>query len=254
MQHAAEEKSIKEFDKMINNIILGDSYELIKNIPDSSIDLIIIDPPYLIENTNGGTRTRLAKSIRNMNNEIQNNNLTIGIKKQILDELVRVSKKINMYIWCNHKQIPEYIDYFVNGLKCNFDILIWNKTNAVPLFCNKYLTDKEYWLYFRKGGYCQPNNYEEAKTVYYLPININDKKKYKHPTIKLITIIENLIKNSSKENDIVLDCFSGSGTTCVAAKKLNRRFVGIEINTEYHKISIDRLNGVLANGQITIFK
>ena len=49
----------------------------------------------------------------------------------------------------------------------------------------------------------------------------------------------------------MLDCFSGSGTTCVACKELNRRFIGIEINPEYHQISIDRLNGMLANGQIS---
>ena len=64
-------------------------------------------------------------------------------------------------------------------------------------------------------------------------------------------IIKNLIINSSNENDIVLDCFSGSGTTCVACKELNRRFIGIEIDPEYHKISMDRLNGILANGQIS---
>ena len=50
---------------------------------------------------------------------------------------------------------------------------------------------------------------------------------------------------------MILDCFSGSGTTCVAAKELNRRFIGIEIDPEYHKISLDRLNGILANGQIS---
>ena len=57
----------------------------------------------------------------------------------------------------------------------------------------------------------------------------------------------------TKPNDIVLDCFSGSGTTCVAAKELNRRFIGIEINPRYHKISVDRLNGITANGQTSIF-
>lgn len=55
----------------------------------------------------------------------------------------------------------------------------------------------------------------------------------------------------TKDGDIILDPFSGSGTTCVAAKELNRRFIGIEKNLEYYKISLDRLNGILANGQIS---
>lgn len=229
----------------------GDSYKLIKEIPDNSIDLIIIDPPYLIENTQGGTRTNLAKSIRKMNTQIKEKDLTVGINSNILNELVRVLKNINIYIWCNHKQIPEYLDFFVNQQKCKFDVLIWNKTNAVPLYNNKYLTDKEYCLYFRKNGYCNPQSYEEAKTVYYMPINIKDKEKYKHPTIKPLSIIKNLVKNSSNEGDIILDCFSGSGTTCVACKELNRQFLGIEIDPEYYRISLDRLEGITADGQLS---
>lgn len=84
-----------------------------------------------------------------------------------------------------------------------------------------------------------------------MPINKKDKEKYGHPTIKPLSIIKNLIRNSSNEGDIVLDCFSGSGTTCAAAKELNRKFVGIEINPDYHKISLDRIEGILANGQLS---
>lgn len=57
----------------------------------------------------------------------------------------------------------------------------------------------------------------------------------------------------TKKGDTVLDPFSGSGTTCVACKELERNFIGIEVNPEYHKISIDRLNGINANGQTSIF-
>ena len=66
-----------------------------------------------------------------------------------------------------------------------------------------------------------------------------------------MSIIKTLIENSSNKGDIVLDCFSGSGTTCVAAKELERQFLGIEIDPEYHKISLDRLHGILADGQIS---
>lgn len=185
-----------------------------------------------------------------MNNEIANAGLVSGININILDELYRVMKKVNIYIWCNHKQIPSYIDYFVKNKNCAFDILIWNKTNATPLFNNKYLTDKEYCLYFRKGGYCCPKNYDDAKTIWQQPINIEDKKLYKHPTIKPLNIIKTLIKNSSKENEVVLDCFLGSGTTCVAAKELNRQYIGFELNPTFYQIAVDRLNNIDQNGQL----
>lgn len=135
-----------------------------------------------------------------------------------------------------------YLNYFVDKHKCNFDILIWNKVNAPPTFNNKYLTDKEYCLYFRKGGYCNPANYEDAKTVWYLPINIKDKNKWGHPTIKPLHIIETLIKNSTREGDTVLDTFVGSGTTLVACKNLNRNGIGFELDEDFYKIAYNRLN------------
>lgn len=136
-------------------LFCGDCLEVLKTIPDASVDLIVTDPPYQINNTQAGGKSALSRSIQRMNNEIRNANLCDGFNVQVLDELVRVQKKINCYIWCNGKQIPMYIQYFVEGLGCNFDILIWQKSNATPLFNNKYLTDKEYCLYFRRGGVLQ---------------------------------------------------------------------------------------------------
>lgn len=121
------------------------------------------------------------------------------------------------------------------------------------LFCNKYLTDKEYCLYFRKGGYCNPQTYEDAKTVYSQPINIKDKDKFGHPTIKPMNIIETIIKNSSKPNDVILDCFAGSGTTLVASKDLGRHYLGFEIDKKWYDIAKNRLNKVDANGQMNMF-
>lgn len=237
----------------LDTIYNEDCYKAIKDIPDKSVDLIVTDPPYQIENTQAGGNSELAKSIQLMNNELSSNILTQSIDIKLLDEFMRIIKIPNLYIWCNHKQIPMYLDYFVNKHNCSFDIIIWNKTNATPLFCNKYLTDKEYCLYFRKGGYCNPQSYEEAKTVYYQPINIKDKDKFNHPTIKPINIIKNLIKNSSKEDDIVLDCFAGSGTTLVASKDLGRHYIGFEIDKKWFEITQNRLSKTDANGQMNMF-
>lgn len=237
----------------VNNIYNEDSYKAIKDIPDKSIDLIVTDPPYLIENTIAGGNSELANSIQNMNNELSENKIDKSIDYNILNDFVRVMKKINIYIFCNHKQIPDYLDFFVKKHNCNFDILIWHKPNAMPLFSNKYLTDKEYCLYFRKNAYCNPSSYEDASTVYTENINIRDKKLFKHPTIKPIELVKKIIRNSSKENDIVADFFLGSGTTAVACKETNRQYIGFEINKKWYDIAVNRLNKIDANGQISLF-
>ncbi|GHV06392.1 hypothetical protein FACS1894217_04970 [Clostridia bacterium] len=225
-----------------------DCLDGLKLLPDRCIDLIVTDPPYLIENTRAGGKSPLAKSIQGMNTEIQNSGLTQGFNAAVLDEMVRVLKTINLYIWCNHKQIPAYLDYFVSGCGCSFDILIWNKTNAMPLFNNKWLTDKEYCLYFRKSAYCNPDSYEHAKTVWHQPINAQDKKRYGHPTIKPLNIIETLIQNSSRPEDVILDPFLGSGTTAVAAVKSGRHYIGYELDSKYFDIACARLDEVEGGG------
>lgn len=240
-----------EIKDIENKIVNDDCLNILKQLPDKCIDLVVTDPPYLIKNTKAGGNSNFAKSIQQMNNEIKEADLTEGISLDFCKEVVRVQDKVNCYIWCNKAQIVDYLDFFVTKNNCNFDILCWQKDNAMPTFNNKYLTDKEYCLYFRRGGYCQPKSYEKAKTVFREPINIKDKNMYGHPTIKPITIFKILIENSSKENDLVLDCFSGSGTTAVACSELKRRFVCIEKNKEYYEISCRRLEEY--NRQLKLF-
>lgn len=224
-----------------NKIYNKDCISWIKDVPDNKIDLVIIDPPYKIRKKTQEVNS-LAIAVKKYNLELQRDNLIDEYDKSILEELIRVMKKINIYIWCNGEQVPFYIDYFVNKNNCKMDILVWNKTNAMPLYNNKYMTDKEYCLYFRKGGYCKPACYEDAKTVFYLPINQKDKKKWIHPTIKPLSIIRTLIRNSSKENDVVLDCFLGSGTTAVACILENRKYIGVELNKKYYDIANKRIS------------
>ena len=93
-------------------------------------------------------------------------------------------------------------------------------------------------MYFRKGkGKCFPQNYEDAKTFYIAPINHKDKKLYEHPTIKPLDVTEKIIRNSSKEGDIIFDPFLGSGTTAVACINTNRHYIGFEINEKYIDIA-----------------
>lgn len=145
------------------------------------------------------------------------------------------------------------MNYFVKDRNCIFDIFTWHKTNPMPTHNNCYPPDTEYCLMFREKGTGMGGTMETLRKYYISPLNVNDKKLYNHPTIKPLEVVKNHIFNSSKENDIVLDPFMGSGTVGVACKELNRRYIGFEINKEYHKIAVDRLNGINANGQMSIF-
>lgn len=235
----------------LNNIYNEDSYIAIKNIPDKSVDLIVIDPPYELE-THGGGNSQLAHQIQKQHKELYEKQLHIGISNDLLKEIKRIMKKINVCIFCNKKQILQYLNYFQD---CLFDLLTWHKQNAIPNYSGKYMSDTEYCLVFRKNKPMnkESENYDDRKTWWIEPINITDKSLYGHPTIKPLELVKKLIRNHSQENDIVADFFLGSGTTCVAAKELNRRYIGFEINPKYFKIAKDRLNGINANGQTSIF-
>lgn len=148
-------------------------------------------------------------------------------------------KKVNIFIWCSKSQILDLMNYFK---EYNFEILVWCKTNPLPQTNNVWLSDIEYCLYFREKG-VKLNDGFYLKSKYYISaINQADKKIYNHPTIKPIEFVRNNILHVTQENDLVLDCFCGSGTTCVACKQTNRRYLGFEINKKYYEIAKKRLN------------
>lgn len=165
-----------------------------------------------------------------------------GFDFKVLDELLRVMKKVNIYVWCSKSQIKKLLNYFEDR-SCNIDVITWHKTNPIPTCNNTYLNDTEYCIFAREKGVKLYGSYATKKKYYVTPTNVKDKKLYKHPTIKPLNIIENLIINSSLENDTILDCFMGSGTTGVACKKLNRNFIGVELDNTYFDIAKKRIEG-----------
>ena len=285
-------------------LLHGDCYELLKEIPDKSIDLVIIDPPYeyttgdigknqtgkykeLFDRKNKNRKDLKAftdNGLKNINEEMEQAKLEImnkyiskgldknlaniragkevnrkeikhissGFDYALLDLLDNKMKHIYIYIWCSKWQVVPLLKHYQDK-GCNFDILTWHRTNPTPTMNNTYANDTEYLIMARAKGTKLYGDYESKKKYWVKATNISDKELYKHPTIKPLDIIEILIKNSSLEGDTVLDCFMGSGTTGVACKETNRNFIGIEIDDEYFKIAKDRINGITANGQLSIF-
>jgi DNA modification methylase len=233
-----------------NKIHLGNSYELIKQIPDKSIDLIYTDIPYEFRSGKGGgfMQQRIGR-IR----EKEMVGLDNGIDFKIYDEFVRVLKDINLFIWLNKYQIQETLNYFLDKYDLTFEILTWNKINPIPMTSNVWLSDIEYCLYFRSRGVKLNDGYELKSKWHTSPINKSDKDEFEHPTIKPLELVKRHILHSTQPKDIVLDPFMGSGTTAVACKENDRQYLGMEIDAKWHKIAVDRVNGVNAKGEVSLF-
>lgn len=222
---------------MKSKLLLGDCLQVMAQMQDKSIDLVITDPPYIVDTKGGGLYStndkRYTKDIAGMSN---------GFSTAVLDELCRVMKKINIYIFCSGKQIPILLDYFVTKRRCNFNLISWHKSNPIPACGNKYISDTEYILFFREKGVRIYGTVDTKRTYYITPLNVKDKRMYNHPTCKPVDILKNLIINSSMEHEIILDPFMGSGSTGSAYKELNRSFVGIEIDPDYYQTAFSRIN------------
>lgn len=217
-------------------LINGDSLKELDNLKDKSVDLVIIDPPYLFQdNVGGGAFGSNQKKYHGQLDKISD-----GFDFSILEKLERVQKKVNMYIYGNKDLIFKLIPYFT-AKNLNVDLLVWHKTNPPPMCNNKYLSDIEYILFVREKGVPLYGTYASKKKLFQSPTNKKDKKLFKHPTPKLVDHLKRLIENSSKEGDTVLDCFSGSGSTGVACKQLKRNFIGIELELEYFNVAKERI-------------
>lgn len=237
------------YEKYLNQITCGDSYKLIKELPDKSVDCIYVDIPYLFQQ-GGCSDTPLGKRAYTLLNKTLET-IRNGIDYKILNEFIRVSKKLNLYIWCSKEQIPDIMNYFV-GKGYFFDILVWTKTNPTPLCNNTWLPDVEYCLYFRETGVLLNDGYEHKSKWFTSAINKSDKDLFSHPTIKPLELVKRHLLHTTQPNDIVLDCFIGSGTTAVACKETGRQFIGFEIEPKWVKVANDRLNKTDANGQISM--
>lgn len=251
-------------EQYINKITNDDCLNILKRLPDKCIDLVCTDCPYKI--VSGGCSTgvygnskqekildglirgcgRCAKkweTVGQLNENYENiksgkmfDNNEIKFEDW-LPEIYRVLKdNTHCYIMVNGRNLAELQKQAERVGFVYQNLLVWEKGNATP---NKfYLNACEFILMLRKGGERWINNMG-FKTIIKVPNIIGSKN---HPTEKPVSLMEILIANSTNENDIVLEPFAGAGATCIAAKNLNRRFIGIEIDEEYAKITQDRLN------------
>jgi DNA modification methylase len=217
-----------------------DCIEVLKRIPDKSVDMILTDPPYEFEN-HGGGKSELANRNLCSNTEDFVGFMSSGFNMDsVFIEFLRVCKIPNIYIFCSNAQISKTMSFFEQR-DLPTTLLVWNKTNPIP-FCNgKYLSDLEFIVYVHdKGATFNNDTPFEYKRKLYSSATVSKKNRL-HTAQKPIELLTQYIKLSSHENNTILDCFMGSGSTGVVCIKNNRNFIGIEIDKNYFNVAKERI-------------
>ena len=213
-----------------NKIINDDCLNILKQLPDKCIDLVLTDPPYGI-NCDGGDYG-LGVSPKKLQKKEWDNGIP---QKHIFDEIFRVSKN----------QIIFRGNYFTDYLKPTKAWICWDKIGSYKLK-NNFSECELVWTSFKKVT---------KKYTYiqqgFICSDLNENLTRFHPTQKPLKLFEMILNDYSNPNDLILDCFSGSGTTAVACHNLNRRFICIEKDYDYWKASVERLEN--AKSQLNLF-
>jgi site-specific DNA-methyltransferase (adenine-specific) len=233
-------------------LYLGDCIEIMKKLERNKIDLIFADPPYFLSNDGKSIRSGKVVSVNKGDwDKKENYDNVDSFTYSWLKECHRILK-YDGTIWVSgtHHNV---FDIERNMKKIGFNIInivIWHKSDPPPLiYKNKFRFSYEFIIWAKKGSKHYFNydemygvNNQEMEDVWLMDaVQMSEKKHGYHPTQKPEKLLERIIKASSKEGDIVLDPFLGSGTTCYVAKRLNRKYIGIEKEEKYFNIAIKRI-------------
>lgn len=223
-------------------VMNGDCYNLLDSFKEKMVDLIVTDPPYILNAST--TRTFKGSKIYGTK-EFQEicNGYDINLFLELCN---RVCKKMNCFVFCSNSQIAPIMQWALNkGFYAT--LLVWHKTNAIPFCHSSWKPDLEFIIHIRDIGAFFNGNAKIASKLYSAPTNPSQ---YGHPTEKPISLLNKLIQAASKEEDFVLDPFAGSGTTLVAGLKLKRKVLGFEIKEEYCQMAKKRVKDFLVQGDL----
>ena len=243
-----------------HRIIHGDAIEMLKSLPDNSVDLIFADPPY-----------NIGKNFNGHIEKWETEDAYLEWCYEWLELCVKKLKNGGSFYVMTATQFMPYFDVFLRKRLSIMSRIIWSYDSSGVqakkyygsmyepiLFCVK---DKNNYTFNSNDVLVEAKTGAKRKLIDYrkaIPTVYNSEKvpgnvwefprvRYRmeeyenHPTQKPIALLERIIKASSNEGDLVLDPFSGTFTTCYVAKELNRESIGIEIQDEYVKIGLRRL-------------
>ena len=228
-------------------ILRGDSKDIIKRIPDNSIDFILTDPPYNLGQHSTGNIPLPGRSA--MNNDVAEWDLIDFNPEEWADEFIRILKPTgNLFIFTSYNQLGRWY----NCLDHRFDtsnFMVWHKTNPAPKIfkagflnsCEMIFTcwnKKHTWNFISQS---EMHNFIESP-ICMRPERLSDPK---HPAQKPVAILKKMIEIATNKNDIIFDPFMGVGSMGVAALSLDRRFIGVEIDENYFNAAKKRIDTIL---------
>lgn len=232
---------------------------LSRKYPEGKIDMIFADPPYFL--SNGGITCHAGKMVKVDKGQWDKSQGPKLNHEFNVAWLSRCQKLLNPNgtIWVSGTHhVIHSVGYAMQqlGMKILNDIN-WEKPNPPPNLSCRYFTHSTETIIWaaknEKSKHCfnydrmrEINSGKQMKTVWTMTAPKNDEKALgKHPTQKPVKLLERIILASTNEGDLVFDPFAGSSTTGVAAIKLNRRFVGCELDAEFLKLSTNRLESTI---------
>jgi site-specific DNA-methyltransferase (adenine-specific) len=258
--------------EFINKIVLGDCLEIMQRIPSNSIDMTFCDPPY-----------NLKKSYEHYEDDKETREYLNWCRKW-LSEMVRITKPTGSIFVIN---IPKWLTYFASYLNEMAYFKHWIAWDAMGAPLGKTLLPNHYGILWyvksknfkfydirqphprcRKCGELLADYGGKKDLIHPFGTLVSDVwtdihryrhnvRRDEHPCQLPVHLLERLILATTDENDIVLDPMVGTGTTCVAAKKLGRRFIGIDIDPKYVEIAtkkVEEAKPTLINGcYVSIF-
>ena len=221
----------------LNTIHQGDCLELMKEIPNESINLILTDIPYDEVNNNKSCidRSKYSGQLRKYHKG-KADEITFDLD-DFMQECDRVCNG-SMYIFCGLNQAGRLIDYFKSERAKDYmaRLCVWKKNNPTPSNGqHMWLSGTELCVFVKKrktlfNQHCKSNVWE-----------FNSGRSKIHPTQKPLELFEYLIKSSSKQGDVVLDMCAGSGTTAIASINTDRNWICIESDEKYFEIALKRI-------------
>lgn len=233
-------------------ILCADSREIIKRIPDNSIDFILTDPPYNLGQHSTGNIPLPGRTA--MNNDVAEWDMVDFNPEEWADEFIRILKPTgNLFIFTSYNQLGRWY----NCLDHKFDttnFMIWHKTNPAPKIfkagflnsCEMIFTcwnKKHTWNFISQA---EMHNFIESP-ICMRPERLSNPK---HPAQKPVSILKKMIEIASNKDDIIFDPFMGVGSMGVAALELDRRFIGVEREENYFIAAKQRIINVLNNKHI----
>ena len=224
-------------------IYLDNAYTKITELQRNKIIVnhIITDPPYNISKNNNFNTMKSKRKGIDFGEWDKNFDLISWIKpySEILD------KNGSIIIFCSYL----FMSFIIKELEnCNIDIkdiIIWKKSNPMPRNTERrYVQDMEFAIWGVKKGakwvFNKGNDIKYRRSIYETSL-VSGNEKTGHPTQKSLKLMQEIIKVHTNKNDIVIDPFMGSGTTGVACARLNRKFIGIELDDKFYKIAKNRI-------------